>query len=330
MLTSPTPAIHRPPLQDWGVAGLVALLCLALAATALSHANQSSHGFWAVVILLGAAGVLGWHARPRRPQAERVAQALRALSSQGPLAIHLTSHAAEGVGRAGLAYAAIARSEAGEVVLALAATPAPVLAVARHWQAELGAPLLPGWGLTKADVESLDGKRPVPVARVNYSGPSQHGASGGTVALVCSALATLLLAGTVAIFRAHPSSGVSLVLLAVGVSLLVALAAATRSDVTRIVVQDSLAVERRCLGFDLGSLRLPLDAVRALTVVSPDGRHGRHLLLAATEGFWAIECPIALDRVVRDAVIAIRPPQTPPQPQREERTPRSVGGSGLH
>jgi len=328
MLTSPTPAIHRPPLHDWGVAGLVALLCLALAATALSHANQSSHGFWTVVVLLGAAGVLGWQARPRRPRAEQVAQALRSLSSRGPLAIHLTSRAAAGIGRAGTAYAAVARSAAGEVVLALAGTPAPVLAVARHWQAEFGVPLLPGWGLTKADVEALDGKRSLSLARVSYSGPSQHGASGGSVSLVCSALAILLLAGSVAIFRADPSSAISLVLLGVGVSLLAALAAATRSDVTRIVVQDGVEVERRCLGFDLGSLRLPLDAVRVLSVVSPDGRHGRHLLLATNEGFGAIECPAALAWVVQGPVVAIRPPQPPPQ--REERPPRIVGGSGLH
>ena len=330
MLTSPTPAIHRPPHQDWGVAGLVALLCLALAATALSHANQSSHGVWASVVLFGAAGVLGWKARPRRPQAKRVARALRELSSHGPLAIQLTSHAAEGIGRAGVVYAAIARAEAGEVVLAVAATPAPVLAVARHWQAELGAPLLPGWGLTKSDVESLDGKRPVPVARICYSGPSQHGAGGGAVSLVSSALAILLLAGSVAIFRAHPSSGTSLVLLAVGVSLLLLLAAAMRTDLTCIVVQDSFEVERRCLGFDLGSLRLPLDAVRLFTVVSPDGKHGRHLLLATSEGFWAIECPAALDRVVQGPVVAIRSSLPPLSPQREERTPRIVGGRGLH
>lgn len=330
MLTSPTPAIRRSVLQDWGAAGFVALLCVALAALALPHATQSGYGALTVFVLLGAAGVLGWCSRPRHPNAERLTRSLEALANRGQVVIQLTPRSAAEIGRAGVAYAAVARSDAGEVVLAHATEPASVLAVARYWQTRLGAPLLAGWGLAKSDVEALDAKRPVSLARVSYAGPSQHGASGSAVALVCSALALLALAGSVAVFREHPAGVLSLVLLGVGVSLLALFAAAARTDFTRIAVQDTLEIERVCLRWKLGGIRLPLDEVRLLAVVSPEGKHGRHLLLASSGGFWAIECPAAVEPLARGPVVAIRPPQTGAAAQRAERTPRIVSGSRVH
>ena len=344
MLTSPTSAIRRPVLRDWGAAGLVAFLCLALAAVAFPHALRSGGGVGAVVMLLGTAAVLGWYARPRRLQPEALTRALEALSRRGPLTLQLTAGAGGGIGRAGLAYAAIARldgarldgarSDAVEVVLAQADEPAQVLAVARYWQRQLGVPLLPGWGLTKAELDALDAKRGVSHARLSYAGPSQHGAGGAVVALACSAIAVLALAGSVAIFRAPPTSLMSLVLLGVGVGLLVLLAAATRSDRTSLVVQEAFEVERRCLGFSLAKLQLPLEELRLLSVVSPGGRHARHLLVGSNQGFWAIECPAKLAPALRDPVVALRTPLSSPSPQQEapqeERAPRVMSGSGHH
>jgi hypothetical protein len=330
MLTSPTPALRRSVLQDWGAAGLVALLCTALAALALPHATQSGYGAGTVIVLLGAAGILGWKARPHHLSAARLARALETLSSRGPLVIQLVPRTAADIGRAGLAYAAVARSDAGEVVLAHATEPAGVLAVARYWQTRLGAPLLAGWGLTKSDMEALDAKRPTPFVRVSYAGPSQHGAAGSAMALVCSAIALLALAGSVAIFREHRTGVLSLALLGVGVSLLALFAAAARTDVTRITVQDNLEIERRCLRWKLGGIRLPLDEVRLLAVVSPDGKHGRHLMLASDAGFWAIECPATLDLMLQGPVVPLRPVESGQPSQRAERAPRIVSGSRLH
>ncbi|HEY6722574.1 MAG TPA: hypothetical protein VI197_01045, partial [Polyangiaceae bacterium] len=230
MLTSPSPAARRSILQDWGAAGLVAFLCTALAALAVPHATQSGYGVLTVSVLLGVAAILAWCARPKHPAAEHLAHALEGLSRGGPLVIQLGARSAAGIGRAGLAYAAVARSDTGEVLLALATEPARVLAVARYWQTRLGVPLVAGWGLTKSDVDMLDSKRPAPVARIDYAGPSQHGATGSSVSLVVSAIALVALAGSVAVFREHPAGIVSLVLLSVGVSLLVLFAAAARTD----------------------------------------------------------------------------------------------------
>ncbi|HEU5074007.1 MAG TPA: hypothetical protein VFU02_07535, partial [Polyangiaceae bacterium] len=314
----------------WSAAGFVALLCVALAAVALPHALHSGYGACTVIALLGMAGFLGWQAHPRHLTAHRLEQALTALSAAGPVVIQLTPRTAAGIGRAGLAYAAVARSEAAEVLLAHATEPASVLAVARYWQTRLGVPLLPGWGLTKGDVEALDAKRAVSLVRVSYAGPSQHGAAGSAIALVCSAIALLALAGSVAVFREHPAGVMSLVLLGVGVGLLAAFAVAARTDVMRIVVQDTVEVERRCLRFRLGGIRLPLDEVRLLAVVSPDGKHGRHLVLASSNGFWAIECPAQIEPTARDPVVPIRAALGDAPPQRGERAPRIVSGSRVH
>lgn len=330
MLTSPTPATRRSVLQDWGAAGLVGLPCVAFAAAAVPHASQSVYGAFTVVTLLGIAGILGSQARPRHPKAERLARALEALSSRGPVAIQLSQRPAAGIGRAGLAYAAVARCDTTEVLLAQGTEPASVLAVARYWQTRLGAPLLPGWGLTKSDLEELDAQRGVPLTRISYTGPSQHGVLGSIWSLVCCAIALLGLAGSVAVFREHPAGVLSLVLLSVGVALLALFALAARTDVTRIVVQDTVEVERHCLSFRIGGIRLPLDEVRLLAVVSPSGKHGRHLVLASSAGFWAIECPAPIEPVAQGPVVAIRPSQSGTSPQREEPAPRIVSGSRQH
>lgn len=330
MLTSPTPALRRSLLQDWGAAGLVALLCVALAALAVPHATRSAYGALTVIVLLGVAGVLVSYARPKHPKAEHLERALEALSSRGPVVIQLTARSAAGIGRAGLAYAAVARADAGEVLLAHATEPAGVLAVARYWQTRLGVPLIAGWGLSKSDVDALDAKRSASIARFRYAGPSQHGASGSGVSLVCSAIALLALAGSVAVFREHPAGVLSLALLGVGVSLLASFAAASRTDFTRIAVQDALEVERVCLRRRLRGIRLPVEEVRLLVVVSPGGKHARHLLLASSGGFWAIECPARLDAAAQGPVVAIRPSQNDAASQRAERAQRIVSGSRLH
>lgn len=342
MLTSPTPAIRRSFLHDWGAAGLVAFLCAVLAGVVVPHATRSVSGASTLVVLLGMAGALAWYARPRQPDAKRLARALETLSAGGQVVIQLTSLSASAIGRAGIAYAAVARSGATEVVLAQAAEPATVLAVARYWQTRLAAPLLPGWGLGKHQLEALDAERPVPVARINYTGPGQHGAVGTTWSLSCAAVALLALAGSVALFREHPAALISLVLLGIGVSLLVLFALASRTDETRIVIGETLEIERYCLRFKLGGIRLPVAEVRLLAIVSPAGRHGRHLLLGSSAGFWAIECPAAIEPVVRGPVRALRPPQssTPSSStaplqggaplQLEEPAPRIVSGSRQH
>lgn len=330
MLTSPTPAIRRSVFKDWGAPGLVALLCLALAALASPHATRSGYGALTVMALVGTAGVLVWRSRPHHPKAEHLAQSLPALSSRSPMVIQLTTRDAADIGRAGLAYAAVARSEVGEELLAQATDPARVLAVARYWQAHLGVPLVPGWGLKKSDLDMLDAKRPPLFARLEYAGPSQHGLAGSSVALVSSAIALLAIAGSVAVFRDHPAGVVSLALLGVGVSLLAGFAAAARTDFTRIAVGDSVEIERFCLRRSLGGVRLPLNEVRLLAVVSPEGKHGRHLLLASNQGYCAIECPAFPEPVAQGPVIAIRPSQSDAPPQRAERAQRIVSGSGLH
>jgi len=265
--------------------------------------------------------VLGWKARPERPQERQLAKALDGLASRGGLVIQLTAQSADSIGRAGSAYAAIARSDVGDVLLAHADEPASVLAVARYWQLKLGAPLLPGWGLTQGDLEPMALDRAVATARVDYLGPSQHGATGSAIALLCSAVALALLVGSVAILRQQPPSLLSLVLFGVGVGVLLLLAAATGTDVTRIVLHDVLEVERRCLGFRVGGLELPSSTVQLLRIVSPEGKHGRHLLLASSGGFWAMECPAELETTFRDPVVSVRAPLNGPPPQREEPAP---------
>lgn len=320
MLTPPAPSIRRLLLRDWGAGALVAGVGAVFVLVALVSAAQTSHGWWAVLFLSGGVGVLAWRARPERPRERHLAKAVDRLLSRGDLVIQLTSRTATSIGRAGSAYAAVARSDAGEVLLAQADEPASVLAVARYWQLDRGVPLLPGWGLTQADLEPIALDRSVATARVDYLGPSQHGATGSAIALLCSAIALTLLVGSVALLRQDPPSTLSLVLFGVGVGLLLLLAAATRTDITRILLHDALEVERRCLGFRVGGLELPSAAVRLLSIVSPEGKHGRHLLLASSAGFWAIECPAALETSFRDPVVSHRVPLNAPPPQREEPT----------
>src|SRR5687768_15135513 len=171
MLTPPTPSIRRVLLRDWGAGALVAGVAAMFVLVALVSAARTSHGWWAVLLLSVSVGVLAWKARPERPRERDLAQALDRLRCRGGLVIQLTSRNAASIGRAGSAYAAVARSDAGELLLAQADEPASVLAVARYWQLELGAPLLPGWGLTQGDLEPLALDRSVATVRVDYLGP---------------------------------------------------------------------------------------------------------------------------------------------------------------
>jgi hypothetical protein len=307
------------------VAGGAAVFAL----VAVVSVAQSSQGWWAVGLLSASVAVLLWKARPDRPREQQLAKALDRLASRGGLVIQLTSHTADSIGRAGSAYAAIARSDTSDVLLAQADEPASVLAVARYWQLELGAPLLAGWGLTQADLEAVAHDRPFPTARVDYLGRSQHGATGNAVGLLCSAIALAILVGSVAILRQDAPSTLSLVLFGVGLGVLLLLAAATHTDVTRILLHDRLEVERRCLGFKLGGLKLPSSALRLLRIVSPEGNHGRHLLIASSEGFGAIECAAELETSFRDPVVDLPLPLSGPPPQREEHTAPIVSGEAM-
>lgn len=306
MLLEPHPLPDRRP-RAWGPGILVAGALLALAILPLLSPAPTPTSRMTVVLFAAAAFLALWKARTPATAPEELARQLDTLAGRHPrrLTIQLTHTTADTLGAAGRAYAATVVPPSGsEVLLAEAREPATVMAAARYWQRRLNARLAAGWGLSNEDIAAIERPPRIRVLPAEHVGPSQEGALGSVIALLCCAAALGLLVGSVATVRQNPSSPVSLVLLGVGAGLLVLLASATQTDRLRVSIEETVALERQCLGVSLGRLEVSADAIQFLRLVSPEGKRGRHLLLATRHGYGSVECQHDLGRIAERAISA--------------------------
>ncbi len=292
--------------RGWSYGALIALALLALSLLPWISPRPGPERVPGSLALLVAALGFAWRARPRTRRPEPIRQALGTRASSGDVkSICLTSSRGEFQGRGGTSYAAelvLAKDE--RLVFIEAVEPGNVLAVAVAWARDFGVPIEAGWGLGQTEIDALVGERKVRFpAGTKLSGPSNNGARGAALSLVCAALALSVLVGSVALLRDAEVTTISWGLLAFGVTSLLLLASMTATDRARIVGGSPTVIERSILGVVFRRVELAPESLRWARAVSPRGHGGKHLLLATTDGFLAFRTEESLAQRIEASVV---------------------------
>jgi hypothetical protein len=176
----------------------------------------------------------------------------------------------------------------GEAQCLLVATtdPGQALADLTRMQAHLRLPVRGGWGLPAGApwVDTASGARPPGRDAVAEEHAGRRRAS--TAMLIGSVAISLGVARTIheRITLGQYPEALSIVLPALGVTVMFVLACALAISESTLRLGGELVSEKRLFGFSLGRKTLQRGAIRGAYLVSPDGGAPRHLLIDTDDG----------------------------------------------